>query len=173
MLEILSKRRTVRKFDPKHMVEKEKIEEIVQAGLHAPSGKNLQAGEIFVITNPDFRKELVRFNAEIGQFPSGFDPFYGAPVILLVAAKDCPYTDLDGAAMIENMLLEATNQGLSTCWIHRAKAEFEMEGVKELFASYGIDISGYVGVDHIALGYGLGEQPKPKAIRPGRVHYIE
>ena len=173
MLEILSKRRSVRKFDSKRMVEKEKIEEIIKAGLHAPSGMNKQRGEVFVITNPEFRKKLVKLNAHAGKFPALFDPFYGAPVILLIAAKDCPYPELDGAAMMENMLLEATNQGLATCWIHRAKPELEMEKTKELFASVGLDISGYVGVDHIALGYGFDEEPKPKEIRPGRVHYIE
>ena len=173
MLDILVKRRSCRKFDSTREVEKEKIEEIVQAGLVAPSGMNKQLGEIFVITNKEFRNKLAEINAKIMNIPASSDPFYGAPVILLVASKPSPYPDLDGGAMIQNMLLEATNQGLGTCWIHRAKAEFESKEVQSLFASKGLDIADYVGVDHIALGYSLAPTPAEKALRPGRVHYID
>ena len=172
MLPIISQRRSCRKFDATRAVEKAKIEEIVQAGLHAPSGMNRQLAEIFVIRDPKFRDEYARLNAKVwGR--EGFDPFYGAPVILLVASLASPYPDLDGGAMIENMLLEATNQGLSTCWIHRAKEELKLPETIELFASKGIDITAYEGVDNIALGYGLGEAPKEKILREGRAHFID
>jgi len=173
MLDILLKRRTSRKFDSTKEVEKEKIEEIVRAGLVAPSGKNQQLAEIFVITNKEFRDRLAELNAKVWGVGTAVDPFYGAPVILLVASKPSPFADLDGAAIIQNMLLEATNQGLGTCWIHRAKEELQLEETKALFASRGLDISDYVGVDHIALGYSLAPTPAEKVIRPGRVHYID
>ena len=172
MLPIILQRRTCRKFDHEKAVEKEKIEEIVKAGLHAPSGMNRQLGEIFVIRDPKFRDEYARLNAKVlGR--EDFDPFYGAPVILLIASLESPFADLDGGAMMENMLLEATNQGLSTCWIHRAKEELKLPETIELFASKGIDITAYEGVDQIALGYGRGEAPKEKILREGRAHYID
>lgn len=172
MLPILLQRRSCRKFDAARKVEKEKLDEIILAGLHAPSGMGRQAGEIFVIEDPKAREKVVEVNARIMGMPKGGDPFYGAPIILLIAAKDCPYPELDGAAMMENMLLEATNQGLATCWIHRAKPELQDPEIRALFASFGFNLDGYVGVDHIALGYGLGEAPKEKVIREGRVHYL-
>ena len=172
MLEIIKRRRSSRSFDSTRPVEEAKIAEIVEAGLWAPSGKNGQKGEIIVISNKQIRDRLAEINARVGGWPAGFDPFYGAPVILLVVVKDCPYPELDGAAMIENMLLEATNQGLGTCWIHRAKAELELQETRELLKDTGLNFDEYVGVDHIALGYSLAGQPKEKAIAPGRVHYL-
>lgn len=171
MLEIITKRRACRSFT-KQMVEIEKIEEIVQAGLHAPSGMGRQDGIVIVIKNPQIRDELAKINAKVGGWPETLDPFYGAPIILLVCCKKNPYPDLDGGAMIENMLLEATNQGLSTCWIHRAKEELEMPEVRELLKDTGLDFSQYVGVDHIALGYGDGTTPKEKVIKEGRAFYL-
>lgn len=171
MLPIILQRRTCRKFGARP-VEEEKINEIVKAGLHAPSGMNKQLGEIFVLQNPEFIKEYTKLNAKAGGFPETRDTFYGAPVIILVAAKGSPFADLDGGAMIQNMLLEATNQGLGACWIHRAKAQLKLPETIALFAKYGIDIEGYEGVDHIALGYDVGPKPNEKVIREGRVHFV-
>lgn len=173
MLEIIAKRRSCRKFDRNHPVEKEKIAEIVKAGLHAPSGQGHQDGIVVVISKPEIRDRLAVINAKICGWPEDFDPFYGAPVVLLVACKKNPYPDLDGAAMIQNMLLEATAQGLATCWIHRAKPEWEMPEVRELLSSSGLNFDDYVGVDHIALGYGLSGEPASKTIKDGRVFYID
>lgn len=172
MLEILKRRRSCRSFDSSRPVEEEKIAQIVEAGLYAPSGMNKQKGEIIVISNKDFVKRLAKINAQIAGWPGDFDPFYGAPVVILVVVKGCPYPELDGAAMMENMLLEATNQGLGTCWIHRAKAELELPEAQALFLGAGLDLTGYVGVDHIALGYSLADEPKEKVILEGRVHYL-
>ena len=171
MLPIILQRRTCRKFGARP-VEEEKINEIVKAGLHAPSGMNKQLGEIFVLQNPEFIKEYTKLNAKAGGLPETLDTFYGAPVVILVAAKGSPFADLDGGAMIQNMLLEATNQGLGTCWIHRAKAQLKLPETIALFAKYGIDIEDYEGVDHIALGYDVGPKPNEKVIREGRVHFV-
>ena len=170
MLEVIAKRRSCRKFDIDHPVEKEKIDEIVNAGLHAPTGKGTQNTIVIVIEDKKARDALAKINAGIMGWD--IDPFYGAPVILLVASKKSPYPELDGGAMIENMLLEATAQGLSTCWIHRAKEEWELPEFRALFASLEIPFNDYVGVDHIALGYSLAGEPKEKQILPGRVFHI-
>ena len=170
MLDIIQARRSSRDFDPLRPVEQEKIDEIVKAGLLAPSGMNRQDGIVIVIKDKEVREELARINGEI-MGRSG-DPFYGAPVILLVACKKNPYPDLDGGAMIENMLLEATAQGLGSCWIHRAKEEWERDDFRKLLAPLGIAYDDYVGVDHIALGYTLGGKPREKLIKEGRVYQI-
>ena len=54
------------------------------------------------------------------------DPFYGAPVVLVVLADKSSRTYLyDGSLVMENMMLAASSLGLGSCWIHRAKEEFE------------------------------------------------
>lgn len=70
------------------MPTKSQIGEIVKVGLVAPSGRNVQNGIIVVIENKKTRDELSRLNANITGFKDDFDPFYNAPVVLLVLMKN-------------------------------------------------------------------------------------
>ncbi len=152
-------------------VEEEKVEEVIKAGLLAPSGKNLQAPVIVCITDEDTIGRLSALNAKIGGFPENVDPFYGAKTVLLVLARKVNTAVYDGSIVLENMLLQASDMGLGACWIHRAKEEVEsMEG-KEILSSLGLDLDDYVGVGHVILGYAKNE-PKPHDIKEGRVLYI-
>ena len=54
---------------------------------------------------------------------------------------------------------EAEAQGIGSCWIHRAKEEFESEEGKELLRSLGIE-GDYEGIGHCILGYADGDAPK-------------
>lgn len=169
MLKQIENRRCCRKFDPNKEVETEKINEVINAGLYAASAKNQQNSIIFAITNKETRNKLSKLNA----FIEGMDPFYGAPVVLLVASKKNPFAQLDGAAMLENMMIEANNQGLAACWIHRAKEELESSEGKELFSSLNIDLDEYEGIGHVILGYPLDFKYQEKQIKPNRVFYIK
>ena len=124
MLDAIKNRRACRSFSNRE-VEDEKIQEIINAGLLAPSGMNRQTPVIIAIKDKKVRDELAKLNAEL--MGRDIDPFYGAPVILLVIAHKEGLSIHDGAAVIENMLLEATNQGHASCWIHRAKEELESD----------------------------------------------
>ena len=170
MLEVISKRRACRKFNDKP-VEDEKINEIVQAGLHAPSGMGRQTPVIIVIKDKKTRDELAKLNNDLagGRWGDDFDPFYGAPVILLVIADKNGLSVHDGSATIENMLLEATNQGLATCWIHRAEEEIKSEEGRKLLSFTGLDFNNYIGIGHIALGYTDIKEYPQKVIKEGRV----
>lgn len=172
MLNIIEKRRSCRKYDSEKMPEKEKIAEVVKAGLNAPSAINSQNGIIIAITNKEVRDKLSALNASFGPRRAG-DPFYGAPVVLLVAVKKWPLAQYDGSTMIENMLLEATNQGLGSCWIHRAKEELESEAGRELLASVGLNLEEYEGIGHVILGYSLVDEFPPKQIKENREFWIE
>ncbi len=168
MLEIIKKRRACRKYDTRP-VEKEKIEQIVQAGLLAPSGMNRQTPVIIAISDKETRDKL----AEINKLGSDrfADPFYGAPVVILVIAHKNGLSLHDGAACIENMLLEATNQGLGSCWIHRADEELKLKETRELLSFTGLNFDEYIGVGHIILGYSLMDEFPQKVIKEGRVFY--
>ena len=172
MLELFKQRRACRKFDSKP-VEKEKIESIVQAGLLAPSGMGRQTPVIIAISNKETRDKLMEINRKAGggRWPEGMDPFYGAPVVLLVIADKNGLSVYDGSATIENMLLEATNQGLGSCWIHRADEEIKSQEGRELLSFTGLDFDNYVGIGHVILGYSLMEEYPEKVIKPGRAFY--
>ena len=168
MLDAIKNRRACRSFSNRE-VEENKIKEIVEAGLLAPSGMNRQTPIIIVIKDKKTRDELMKLNAQIIGRDS--DTFYGAPVILLVASHKDGLSVHDGAACIENMLLEATNQGLASCWIHRAKEELELEEGKRLLSSITkFPLDDYIGIGHVIIGYPTGDyKPALKVIKENRV----
>ena len=172
MLEVIKRRRACRKFDSKP-VEPEKIKEIVNAGLLAPSGMNRQTPVIIAISDKDIRDGLMKYNQQIaGDRFKNIDPFYGAPALLLVVANKEGLSIFDGAACIENMLLEATNQGLASCWIHRADEEIKLEQVRALLSFTGLDFDQYIGVGHVIIGYPDKDYKySEKIIKEGRVFY--
>lgn len=165
-------RRSIRKYKP-DMVDKETIDKIVTAGLYAPTGHGQQSSTIIVVTKKELRDAIAEENRKIEGWKEGFDPFYGAPVILIVIAnRKSPNAIYDGAVTLENMMLAAHSLGLGTCWIHRARQEFESEFGKNILESLNIT-DDYEGIGHLALGYADGEPPKAAVRKSGRVYYIE
>lgn len=159
-LNILETRRSVRGFDPEHMPSEELINEIVKAGEYAPTGHGMQSPRIVVITNKEVRNRLSKLNAEVLGVTS--DPFYGAPVILLVIADRKQPTYLyDGSLVMGNLMNAAHSLGLGSCWIHRAKEIFSSAEGKAMLKQWGIE-GDYEGIGHVALGYALKEPAEAK-----------
>ena len=92
------------------------------------------------MTNRELRDRLSALNREIGGFPEGKDPFYGAPAVLIVLAdKSCPTGIYDGSLVMGNLMLAAHALGLGSIWIHRAKEEFERPEYKQLLKDLGVE----------------------------------
>ena len=172
VLQAIKTRRSIRKFKP-YMPKREDIDTIIQAGLYAATGKGSQSPIIVAVLNPELRNEISHDNCKIGGWQEGFDPFYGAPVILIVLAdKEKPTHVYDGSLALGNMMLAAHSLGLGSIWIHRAREEFETEPYKKLLADLGVK-GDYEGIGHCAIGYIDGEAPAPAPRREGRVFYAE
>ena len=100
------------------------------------------------------------------------DPFYGAPVVLVVLAdKSRPTCVYDGSLVMGNLMLAAHSLGLGSCWIHRAKEEFESPEGKALLTSLGIQ-GEYEGIGHCILGYPEGELPQPAPRKENWIYRI-
>lgn len=165
-------RRSVKKYKP-DPVQKELIEKVVEAGTYAATGRNRQAPIILAITNKALRDKLSKMNAKIMGVDESVDPFYGAPVVLVVLADKTVSTHVyDGSLVMGNMMLAAHALGLGNCWIHRAKEEFESEEGKALLKSVGIE-GEYEGIGHLVLGYAEGETPTAKPRKDGWAYYID
>ncbi|MBQ7369663.1 MAG: nitroreductase [Clostridia bacterium] len=163
---------SVKKYKPDE-VKREWIEKIVEAGIAAPSGRNWQAPIVLAITNKTWRDKLSQINAKIMGMSDGFDPFYGAPVVLVVLADKSRNTYLyDGSLVMENMLLATHSLGLGGCWIHRAKETFETEEGKALLKSIGLE-GDYEGIGNCVIGYPDGELPNVKPRVKNRIYYID
>ena len=155
LLELMKTRRSVRKYKP-DMIPQDVLDRIILAGTYSATGRNLQSPIIIAVTNKEMRDKISEMNRKIGGWDEGFDPFYGAPVILIVLAdKSCPTYIYDGSLVMGNLMLAAHNEGVGSCWIHRAKEEFESEEGKEILRSLGIE-GEYEGIGHCALGYTEG-----------------
>ena len=101
------------------------------------------------------------------------DPFYGAPVVLIVLAnKERPTYVYDGSLVMGNLMLAAHDEGLGSCWIHRAKEEFESPFGKEILESLGIK-GDYEGIGNCVIGYANGEEPKAAPRKENYVYYIK
>ncbi len=172
-LHTLLNRRSCRKFLPT-AVEREQIDRIVQAGLYAPSGKGQQSPAIIIVTNPDVRRRLSVLNAEILDRPN-FDPFYAAPVFLIVLARtDCPHRQIDGTLTLGNMMNAATAEGLGSCWIHRCRETFERPEWQAWLSEVGLDPEHtYEGVGFLALGQPDGALPAARERAPYRTLWVE
>lgn len=168
----MKSRRSIRKYKPDSVPEN-LINKIMEAGSYAATGKNWQSPIVIAVTNPRLRDKISDMNRRIGGWEEGFDPFYGAPVILIVLAdKSRPTYIYDGSLVMGNMMLEAHELGLGSCWIHRAKEEFESDEGKEILHSLGIE-GDYEGIGHLALGYIEGEVPEMKPRKEGWVYYAK
>lgn len=173
MTDILKKiqtRRSIRKFKP-DMIPAEVLDKIIEAGTYAATGMNRQTPIIIAVTNKEMRDKLSKMNAEI--MGASTDPFYGAPVVLIVlASKERPTYIYDGSLVMGNLMLAAHELGIGSCWIHRAKEEFETEDGKEILKSLGID-GEYEGIGHCVLGYVDGEYPDILPRKENWVYYIK
>ena len=151
----------------------EDIAQIVEAGLYAASGRGRQATLTIAITNKELRDKISEANRKIGGWEEGFDPFYGAPVILIVLAdKSCNTHIYDGSLVMGNMMLAAHSLGLGSIWIHRAKEEFELPEWKKLLSELGAD-GEWEGIGHCAIGYADCGLPKATERKNGRVIWVK
>ena len=172
IIRAMEERRSVRKFKP-DMVPKEMIEQIIEAGLYAASGMGKQAAIVVAVTKKELRDKIAEDNRKIGGWGEGFDPFYGAPVILMVLGnKEVPTHVYDGSLMMGNLMLAAHSLGLGSIWIHRAKEELEMDEYKELLKSLGVE-GEWEGIGHCAIGYADGSLPAAAARKENRVFWAE
>lgn len=172
VIEMMKTRRSIRKFKPEALPD-EIIEQIAEAGTYAATGKNLQSPIIIAVTNKQLRDKISEMNRKIGGWQEGFDPFYGAPAMLIVLAdKNVPTAVYDGSLVMGNLMLAAHSLGVGSIWIHRAKEEFESEDGKAILAELGIT-GDYVGIGHCALGYIDGEEPKAAPRKENWVYYAK
>ena len=170
VLETIKSRRSIRKYKS-DMVPQDKLEKIIEAGTYAATGMGKQSPIIVAVTNKELRDRLSAMNAKI--MGTNTDPFYGAPVVLIVLAdKSRPTYVYDGSLVMGNLMLEAEAQGIGSCWIHRAKEEFESEEGKEILKSLGIE-GDYEGIGHCVLGYTDGAAPKAAPRKDSYVYYVK
>ncbi len=145
-------RRSCRAYDSTKVISDWELNQILEAGKYAPTGRGSQSPIMVVVQKPELVKKLSRMNATIMGNPN-IDPFYGATTVIIVLAdKNWPTHVYDGSLVMGNLLNAAYSLGIGSCWIHRAKEEFDSDEGKALLKEWGIE-GEYEGIGHCILGY--------------------
>ena len=114
---------SIRKYQDRP-VEREKIVEILRAAMAAPSAKNQQPWEFYVITKKDTLEKLSKASPYAGMTAN-------APVAIISAyRKDCDvpcYADIDMSIAMENLWLKTDEIGLGGVWLGIAPIEERMK----------------------------------------------
>ena len=165
-LNTLKARRSCRAYKPEP-IEREKLDAIIEAGTYAATGMGRQSPIIIAVTDRETRDRLSRMNAAVMGVDT--DPFYGAPELLIVLADRAVPTYLyDGSLVMGNLMNAAADLGVASCWIHRAKEEFDSAEGKALLKSLGIE-GDYEGIGHVILGYAAAPA---KEAAPRKANYV-
>lgn len=165
----LVERRSCRKYSSTQIKEDE-LNSVLKAGEYAPTGMGMQSPIIVVLQNKSIIDKLSKINAKI--MGKDEDPFYGAPTVLVVLADKNIGTYIeDGSLVLGNLMNAAYSLGLGSCWIHRAKEEFETDEGKELLKEWNIS-ENYVGIGHCILGYSE-EKSEAKPRKDGYIRFVK
>ena len=161
----LLERRSIRKYK-ETQVPDELLDQVLEAGLYAPTGMNRQNVVMVAVRDKETRDQLMRMNAAV--MGTQNDPFYGAPCVIVVLGDAETYPVVEnGSLVLGNLMNAAHTVGLGSCWIHRAKQMFETEEGKELLRSWGLKDT-LVGVGNCILGY-PDEVPEARPRLEGRI----
>ena len=149
--EVIFGRRSVRNFHDKQ-VEKEKINQLIEAAIYAPSASNKQAWKFIVIEDENIKKSICSMNGSV--IKVGSDVILRAPIGIVVLYQNnvsknyIQYKDTiqSAAAAIQNMQLMAYNLGLGTCWICKLPLQKYLKKLLNIPRDYDV-------IAYVALGY--------------------
>ncbi len=165
----LKTRRSCRAYKPE-LIEEEKLNAILEAGTYAATGMGKQSPIIIAVTDKALRDRLSRMNAAV--MNADTDPFYGAPELLIVLAdRGVPTCLYDGSLVMGNLMNAAADLGVASCWIHRAKEEFDCEEGKAILRELGIE-GNYEGIGHLILGYAAKPAGEAAPRKAGYVYRV-
>ena len=176
--ELIQSRRSTRKYAPTS-VEREKLEQVVEAGRYAPSGGNSQTTHFIVIQKKEVldklaelvKQEFAKMEVQEGMYVSmvhsieaakkgAYIFHYNAPALIVTAnQRDYGNNIADCACALENMMLMANALNLGSCWINQLRWLNESEAVNAVFRRFGMSegerIYGAVSIGYAATGDGL------------------
>ena len=169
VLKAIQARRSCRQYRPEQLRE-EDLQPILEAGTWAASGMGAQPATMVVVQDPETREQLRKMNAAI--MGTNSDPFYGAPTVVVVLVDPARPTCVeDGSLVIGNLMLAASSLGVGSCWIHRARQEFDSPEGKALLKKWGLPET-LIGVGHCILGYPAAAPAAPKPRKAGYIRRV-
>jgi len=167
MIKAIETRRSIRKYHSDKSVTKEQMKQLLTAAMLAPSARNTRPWEFIAVTCRDTLDEIVR----IHPYAQMCKTATAAIVVVGIPQEDGPqgYFAQDCGAATQNILLEAADMGLGTCWCGVFPREERIGPFAELFKIEEPNVPFCV----IAVGY-PDESPDPRGYYDEKkAHYIE
>lgn len=190
LMDIIKSRNSIRKYTDKQ-ISRADMELILEAADYAPNAGGAQQNMMIGIRNKELTTRLGKMNLAkfdrstlAGSYvskeqPSNIDDpsikngFYGAPsVVVIFGQSNFLFREADAFCCAENMLLQATELGISSCIVSRGEETFASEEGRALRKKWGVP-ENYSAVCFVILGYIDGEPPHRKPRREGRIKIIE
>lgn len=190
LMDIVKARHSVRKYTDKQ-ISRSDLELILEAGNYAPNAGGGQRSMIVAVRNAELTAKIGRMNVAkfdrsrlIGSYVSKEQPsviddptmkngFYGAPTVAAIFCQNgFAFRAADAFCIAENMLLQATELGISSCIISRGEETFLSDEGQALLKEWGVP-GNYSAVCFVILGYIDGEQPHTKPRKPDRIKIVE
>ena len=163
-LDLALRRRSIRKYEAR-AVEKEKIEQILQAGLASPSSKHLNPWEFVVVTDHDVLCCL----SDCKTYGSALLQNSPLGIVVCVDGTGTDTWQCDGSIAALNMLLCAEDLGLGGCWVHIHNRGTKENIEAEAMARKLLNIPERLNVLCIvSIGYKAEEK---KSINPDKLQY--
>ncbi|MBN2587613.1 MAG: nitroreductase family protein [Candidatus Fermentibacteraceae bacterium] len=163
MLDTIRRRRSIRKY-LNRPIQDDMIETLLRAAMQAPSARNLQPWEFIVIRDRETLARIPDYHPYSSMVP-------GAGAAVLVCGNtelqvDPGYIAQDCSAAVENLLLEAVNQGLGAVWLGVFPRKERIDGMVELF-----DLpQNIIPVALVSLGYPAEDPGFQDRYAPLKVH---
>ena len=190
LLELIKRRRSIRKYQSRQITRAD-LETIIEAGTYAPNAGGGQRSMIVGIHNADLAEKIGKMNLArfdrsklVGSYVSKEQPsiiddpsmksgFYGAPsVCIIFAQKNFLYSIPDAFCCAENMVLMATELGISSCIVARGEETFDSEIGKAMLREWDVP-DNYIARCFVLLGYVDGDCPSGKPRNAGRHKIVE
>lgn len=190
LMELIKARHSIRKYTDRQ-ISRQDLELILEAGNYAPNAGGGQRSMMVGIRNKELTTKIGIMNLEkfdrsklLGSYVSKEQPstiddptiqngFYDAPCVVAVFGQnDFTFRVADAFCCAENMVLQATELGISSCIISRGEETFISPEGQALIKEWEIP-ENYSAICFVILGYIDGEQPHTKPRKPGRVKIIE
>lgn len=189
LLELIRHRRSIRKYTGEQ-IPREYLEQIIDAGIHAPNAGGGQRSMVVGIRDAVLVEQIGRLNVACmdrsrlaGRYVSAEQPsiiddpsimsgFYGAPsVAVIFSQKNFYYAIPDAYCIATNMVLMATELGLGSCIVARGEQTFANAEGERLLREWNIP-EDMMPRCFVILGYHRGVYPKPKPRKDGRTLVI-
>ena len=189
-MDIIKARHSIRKYTDKQ-ISREDLELILEAGNYAPNAGGGQRSMMVAVHNAKLTAKIGRMNLAkfdrsklMGGYvskeqPSNIDDptikngFYDAPTVVAIFCQNgFAFRVADAFCMAENMVLQATELGISSCIISRGEETFVSDEEHKLLNEWDVP-KNYSAVCFVILGYIDGEQPHSKPRKPNRIKIIE